>query len=209
MNNQISLRIHSVKCIDETGGKWAEKVGNDEIAMAGFGIDANSDTFPVSRFSVYSNFDDGDVKNYAPPRNFITLNLGNNNAFTKTCVVGFLLAEEDGAGDFSSKATAIYEKVREEVTKQKQELTAKGGAAGIAGITAAMVWEFSRNVVYPWVKAKILNAMKDDIFPPADTTVMIPAADFTWSGSRISPPAEIEFRGHEGIYLVTYDWELS
>lgn len=206
MNSQISLRIHSVKCVDETGGKWAEKVGNDEIAMAGFGIDADSNTLPIERFGVYAHFDDGDIKTYSPPRTLITLSLGSRSSFPKTCAVGFLLAEEDGGEDFASKATAIYEKVREEVAKKKQEMNS---SARIAGVTTAAIWEFSRTVVYPWVKAKVLNAMKDDIFPPTDTMVTIPYEDFTWEGSKVSPPAAVEFRGHDGVYLLTYDWELS
>ena len=27
MSQQISLRIHSVKCVDETNGAWAERLG--------------------------------------------------------------------------------------------------------------------------------------------------------------------------------------
>jgi hypothetical protein len=210
MSNQITLRIHSVKCVDETGGKWAEKVGNDEIALAGFGIDANSDTFFVHRAGVYAHFDDGDIKTYSPPRDFITLAFNNSHPYPQTCVVGFLLAEEDGGEDFSSKAMAIYEKVREEVAKKKQEMSLVAtGQAKIAGLTAAAVWEFSRSVVYPWAKARILNAMKDDIFPPTDTMVTIPTPNFTWDGSLVSPPAAVEFRGHDGVYLLTYDWVLS
>jgi hypothetical protein len=210
MSSQITLRIHSVKCIDETGGKWAEKIGNDEIALAGFGIDANSETFPVSRFEVYSHFDDGDIKTYNPPLNFITLALNPNGPYPQTCVAGFLLAEEDGGEDFGSKAMAIYEKVREEVTKKKQEMSlVAAGPTKLAGLTAAAVWEFSRSVVYPWAKARILNAMKDDVFPPTDTMVTIPSPNFTWDGSPVSPPAAVEFRGHDGIYLLTYDWVLA
>ncbi len=210
MSSQITLRIHSVKCVDETGGKWAEKVGNDEIALAGFGIDANSETVFVNRFGVYAHFDDGDIKTYAPPRNFITLALNPNGPFPQTCVAGFFLAEEDGGEDFGSKAMAIYEKVREEVTKQKQAASlVPAGAARLASPAAAAIWEFSRSVVYPWAKAKILNAMKDDIFPPTDTMVTIPTPGFTWDGSTVSPPAAVEFRGHDGIYLLTYDWVLA
>jgi hypothetical protein len=210
MSNQITLRIHSVKCVDETGGKWAEKVGNDEIALAGFGIDANSDTFFIGRSSVYAHFDDGDIKTYSPPLDFITLTLNNSQPYPQTCVVGFLLAEEDGGEDFGSKAMAIYEKVREEVAKKKQEMSlVAAGPTKMAGPAAAAIWEFSRSVVYPWAKARILNAMKDDIFPPTDTMVTIPAPNFTWDGSLVSPPAAVEFRGHDGVYLLTYDWVLS
>lgn len=35
MSTQLNLRIHQVKCVDETGGRWAEKFGNDEIYLGG------------------------------------------------------------------------------------------------------------------------------------------------------------------------------
>jgi hypothetical protein len=211
MYNQISLRIHSVKCVDETGGRWVEKVGNDEIFLSGFGVDANADTVPVRAFEVYAHFDDGDMKNYSPPRTFVTMTLANNSSFPKTCSVGFLLAEKD-AGDFGSQSAKIYDKVREEMEKKKREEEAKqkqSGSTLVATGTLAIVWEVVKPIVFAWIKSKIISAANDDIFPPQDTSVTIPSANFTWDGSNVSPPSAVEFRGHEGIYLLTYDWELA
>jgi hypothetical protein len=211
MNNQISLRIHSVKCLDETGGKWVEKVGNDEIFLAGFGIDVNANTSRVGAFEVYAHFDDGDIKTYSPPRNFVTLTLANNSSFPKTCSVGFILAEKD-AGDFGSKAAAIYDKVREEMEKKKREQEEEQKRMGRSALTSEdlrVVWEIVKPILYSWIKDKIISAANDDVFPPSDTSVTIPSADFTWDGSKISPPSAVQFRGHDGLYLLTYDWELA
>ena len=211
MNNQISLRIHSVKCLDETGGRWVERVGNDEIFLSGFGIDANATTIKVDPFEVYPHFDDGDIKRYSPPRNFVTLNLTNNSSFPKSCSVGFLLAEKDG-GDFGSKSAVVYEKVKEEMGKKKKEEEEKrrrSGQLSFSGADLKIVWEVVKPILYEWIKDKIISVANDDIFPPRDTSVTIASADFTWEGSRVSPPSAVEFRGHDGVYLLTYDWELS
>jgi len=211
MNNQISLRIHSVKCVDETGGSWAERVGNDEIMLSGFGIDASANTVKVDAFEVYPHFDDGDIKRYSPPRTFLTLNLTNNSAFPKTCSVGFLLAERD-SGDFGSKANQIYEKVKAEMEKKKKEEEEKRRRSGISSFSGEdlkVIWEVVKPILYAWIKDKIISAANDDIFPPRDTSVTIASADFTWNGSKVSPPSAVEFRGHDGVYLMTYDWELS
>lgn len=211
MNNQLSLRIHSVKCLDETGGSWAERVGNDEMFLSGFGIDANAATVKVNPFEVYAHFDDGDIKRFSPPRNFVTLNLGGNGSFPKSCSVGFLLAEKDG-GDFGSKAAKIYDKVKEEMEKKKREEEEERRRMGHAPFSSedlGDIWEEIRPYVYGWVKDRIIAGANDDIFPPRDTSVTVTSADFTWNGSKVSPPSAVEFRGHDGVYLMTYDWELS
>lgn len=211
MNNQISLRIHSVKCVDETGGKWVEKVGNDEIFLSGFGIDVNANTVKVNLFEVYAHFDDGDIKRYSPPRNFVTLNLANNSSFPKTCSVCFLLVEKD-AGGFGSKFTEIYTKVKEEMEKKKKEKEEERKRAGSTFLSSGDlkdIWVIVKPYIYGWIKDKIMSAVNDDIFPPRDISITIPAADFTWGGSKVSPPSAVEFRGHNGVYLMTYDWELS
>ncbi len=214
MNNQISLRIHSMKCVDETGGKWAEKVGNDEIDLAGFGIDSNTTTVKIDRLEVYPHFDDGDIKQFSPPRTLVTLSLTGASAFPKRCTVGLLLAERDN-GDFGTKSGQVYTKVKEEMDKKKKEEEDKkrnahgAGNSSLTGAEIAVIWAVVKPLVYDWIKNKIIAAANDDIFPPRDTSVTIPSNDFTWNGSRTSPPTAIEFRGHDGVYLMTYDWELS
>ena len=63
--------------------------------------------------------------------------------------------------------------------------------------------------LYGWVKNKIISGASDDIFPLRIATVTITSPDFRWNGSRTSATAAIDFRGHDGVYLMTYDWQLS
>jgi uncharacterized protein YgiM (DUF1202 family) len=140
------------------------------------------------------------------------LSLGNSNSFPKNCSVGFLLAEKD-LGDFGRKAAEIYKKVREEMEKKKKEEEVKkqnkSGVSSLTGIELTVTWNLVKPFIYGWIKVKIMAIASDDIFPPKDTSVTLPSANFNWSGSQISPPSAVEFRGHGGTYLLTYDWELS
>lgn len=212
MNNQISLRIHNIKCVDETGGKWDEKFGNDEIFLAGYGVEPDLDAKFIRPFEVYAHFDDGDIKRFAPPRKVVTLDLTSDGSFPKTSFAGFLLAEKD-RGDFRDKATQVYNKLVEELDKKKREAIGAGRTitAG-ADIGEEILKKLAEKVfeeLYAWIRSKIISTANDDIFPQRHTFVTIPDANFSWGGSRTSPPFAIEFRGHDGIYLMTYDWELS
>ncbi len=212
MNTKISLRIHSVKCVDETGGSFAERIGNDEIDLSGFGIDGSANTVQVSPFRVGSNFDDGETKKYFPPRTFVTLDLVANASFPKSCSAGFLLAEID-SGDFGTKAKQVFLKVKEEMDKKKKEEEDKKkkdkGVASLTGAEITIIWTIVKPIIFKFILDKIVGIANDDIFPPKDASITIPSANFTWNGSKTSPAATIEFRGHSGIYLLTYDWELS
>lgn len=217
MSNQISLRIHSVKCVDETGGKTAEKFGNDEIMLSGFGIDAGANTVKVDPFEIYPHFDDGETKRFSPPRKFVTLNLTNNSSFPKSYSVGFLLAERDN-GDLGSKLEKVFAKLNEEVEKKRKEEEEKKrraggasltGAVALTGAEVAVIWAVVQPIIFDWIKNKIISAANDDIFPPRDATITISSANFTFDGSNVSTQFPVEFRGHDGVYRMTCDWELS
>jgi len=209
MNNRISLRIHSVKCVDETNGSFVERFGNDEIALSGFGIDANANTVQVRPFDIGSNFDDGETKRFSPPRRFVTLNIP--KTFPASFSVGFLLAEKD-SGDFGSKVGKIFAKVTEEIEKTKKEEAKKRGKTGSASLTGAelaIIWDLAKPFVFKFIKDKIIGAANDDIFPPQDVNIRVPSADFTFAGSKDSKEFPVEFRGHGGVYRMVCDWQLS
>ena len=62
MSQQISLRIQSAKCIDETNGACAERWGNEKIWSGGCSIASKRDTQYIALWEVYVHFDDGDMK---------------------------------------------------------------------------------------------------------------------------------------------------
>jgi hypothetical protein len=210
MNNQVTLRIHQVKCIDETGGSFAERFGNDEICLGGFGINANLQATKIAPFEVNANFDDGDIKDYSPPKSFVTLTIGGANAWPKSCGVGFLLFERDNGGRFEATDKTFAElskKLEEERTKRGLNAAAQSAALPPIpwGEIALAVWEY----IGPWVKQQISSAIDDDMFSLRTVEVSIPSSNFTWSGSKVSPKSTVDFRDHSGIYRLEYDWELS
>lgn len=219
MATNLSLRIHSVKCVDETGGKWAERVGNDEIYLGGFLIDPAGRTIKVSPMSIYPHFDDGDIKKFNPPRVFSTLNIHTATSWPKNCVAGFLLFEKD-SGDMSSAVQKIYEKVVEEMERKKQQmmatrvratvLTADGTEAPAEEPSlGSVIWNITKEIVYNYIKTKITAGLADELFPLQEASVTLHSPEHTWNGSHTSPVAMVEFRAHEGVYQLFYDWELT
>lgn len=205
---RITLRIHRVKCVDETGGGLAERVGNDEIFIGGFGIDGNGQTVKVGQSEIYAHFDDGDVKNFSPPRRFVTLNLGPNRGGSVTA--GFLLVEKDGGG-MGTALEKLYAKVVEEMNKKKQEEMARRRVANLVGqdIDWKVIWAVVKPLIMAYVKDKIVSAFNDDPFPLQSVTVTVGPNGALDNGRRTSNPETVEFRGHDGVYRMTYDWELS
>ncbi len=82
-----------VKCLDETGGAAAEQLGNDEIYLSGVAFDAKGATYKVDPFEIYAHFDDGEVKEFSPPRTMFTLPIPDGGGFPKGCGFTFLLCE--------------------------------------------------------------------------------------------------------------------
>ena len=219
MATNLSLRIHSVKCVDETGGSWAERIGNDEIYLGGFVIDAAGNTKKVSPMSIYPHFDDGDIKRFDPPRVFATFNL-TGTAWPRNCIAGFLLFEKD-SGDMSSATQKIYEKVVEEMERKKQQmgvgarvggrvLTADGGETSTEEPSlGSVIWNITKEIVYNYIKTKITAGLADELFPLQEAAVTLLSPDHTWNGSNASPVAMVEFRAHDGVYQLFYDWQLT
>lgn len=195
MATKLNLRIHRVKCIDETGGAWREGIGNDEIVLGGFSIAQNGDTTKIPTISIYPHFDSGDVKTFNPPKVFHTFNLG--NSFPKEFGVGLVLIEKDNGGS-DSAIVKIAERAKELIS---QNLPAAGGVLGIVlGIVLSPLVN--------WVSNKIIGGIEDDLFPPHLVSVKIPGANFTWAGAMDSAEKTIRFNGHGGTYDLTYDWQL-
>ena len=209
MSTLLNLRIHSVKCVDETGGWIAEKFGDDEIYLGGFSIDANAAAKKIDPFSVNSGFDDGEVQKYNPPRVFATFQLGAHLTKPANFSAGFLLIEKD-AGGMLNAIKKLYDKLVAEIAKKKNEAAghANGTGVAIAPIAVGLIWSYIKPVIYEYVKDKILGWFGDDLFPLQDVTTTIMNADHTWHGKKNSPVSMVEFSGHGGTYQLFYDWEL-
>lgn len=211
MSTTLNLRIHSVKCVDETGGSFAERFGNDEIYLGGFSIDPKAKTTKINSFSVYAGFDDGDEKKYSPPKVYATYELGTNFTKPVKCYAGFLLIEKDSGG-MATATQKLYDKLNAEIKKKKEQLEDRLDTTVpviIGGIPAGLIWSAIKPILYNYVTNTIAGWFGDEIFPLQDVSATIMNANHTWNGKRTSPVSMVEFRGHDGVYQLFYDWELK
>jgi hypothetical protein len=198
---KLELRIHRVKCIDETGG-WLE-IGSDEIRLGGTAVDETGDTHKIGDFGVM-NFDDGDVKTYSPPKSFTTFRLTEGNQFPKQYLVTLILAEQDqgGVSDFINN---LLKKIKEEIAKRLAKLIGQAYPPieiFNEEIRKAIKWVLDNVIDY------ILRLWSDDIFRPVTVRTRIPSLTARWNGNAQSPRRKVLFTGHKGKYELTYDWRM-
>ena len=211
MSQQISLRIHSVKCIDETNGAWAERFGNDEIWLGGYSISASGDTQFIAPWEVYAHFDDGDVKVFEPPRVFHTFTLS-PAGFPQELGLGLVLVEKDNGGmNDAIKAIAklVQDKLKAALATPPSTRPLPGAVGGVA--VAVLKWALSvvGPIVAAEVKRRIMVAYNDDVFQPQHVTLSVPGLNLRFSGSLTSARNTLRFRDHDGIYELTYDWQVD
>ena len=220
------MRVHSVKCVDETGGRIAERVGNDEIYLGGFVVDESGNTKAISPTSIYPHFDDGDIKIFNPPKIFNTITLPSGGSWPKGFGIGLILIERD-AGGMVEAVTKIAdfaeEKIKEKLNGPASEVAnarsviAKATAGGESARTLAAVppvlitiaIELALPLILTYVKRTIIGAFVDEVFTPQIATLELPSSNFTWLGANDSAEKIVRFRDHDGVYDLTYDWQLS
>ncbi|HRC55067.1 MAG: hypothetical protein IPI49_14955 [Myxococcales bacterium] len=203
-SKRLGLRIHKVRCVDETNPEWG---GDDEIALGGTTVDETGDVTKVAEFGVRNDFDDGEQKVYSPPKEFVWFNLSEGTAWPKSYFVTLVLAEKDmgGLSDFLNK---MLDKVKTEVITALS--TAVGAAIGTSGgpigtiIGSVVGWIVGQ--VFAWLKAW----WSDDVFAPQTVSISLPSANATFSGgAKDSLERTLTYQGFGGTYAVTFDWILS
>lgn len=117
MANSATFRIRRVKCRDEMGGRYREKLGNDEIKCAVFSADLRGSTKNSGRIDIYDNFDDGDQKAFNPPREVVTLDLAGKTGEVELAFSVLLIESQVTEGDGLQKAWDAFVKVYEESLK--------------------------------------------------------------------------------------------
>lgn len=205
VTNKLELRIHKVRCVDETGGWLAEHGNDDEIDLGGTTVDETGDTKKVTKFRVGSSFDDGEEKSYSPPRRFTFFNLTEGTAFPKYYYVTLVLAESD-MGDLpdflSTLLDLIKQKVKEKLIEAGAQVDTSIPAIG-AIIGAAIGYIVDR--VFDYLRM----IWEDEVFQPITVFVKIPSLTTRWPVGRTdSPEQTVVFKGHGGEYRLTYDWRL-
>lgn len=198
--NKLELRIHRVKCVDETGD-----LGADEINAAGVSVDESGDSKKVSAFRVRS-FHTGDAQTYAPPRRFTFFSLTESSVqFPRSYFVTLALAEVDWGG-FDDFLNELLAKVKTQVVAAIA--AAIGGAIGSPGGPIGI----AIGIAVGWAVTKIFEYLKstwrDDLFQPVTVRTLIPSLTSRWSGKSDSPEYTVEYAGHGGRYQLVYDWRM-
>jgi hypothetical protein len=103
--------------------------------LSGIGIDAARTVHKLEPFEIYAHFDDGEVKEFSPPRTLLTLKVPSAGPFPKACGVTFLLAETGGGGTGHRDAT---EQAYAEAVREVQKADAAGDVAGQAATALAI-----------------------------------------------------------------------
>lgn len=194
---QLELRLHRVKCLEETN-----ELFKDEIGLGGTAVDESGDVEKFATFKVRS-FHTGGVQTYTPPRRLVRFSLTEGPVkFPKTYFVTLVLAELDQGG-FSDFVNRLYVKVRDAVAE------AVGEAVGVP--LPFPIDEVIRKVVVFVVK-KVFDIFKaiwqDDIFRPFTVETTIPSLTSRWAGRVDSPERVVTFVGHGGRYQLAYDWRM-
>lgn len=208
LNRGLKLKLHSVKCLDETDPEW---IGADEISMGGTTLDDKAVQSIINEFSVYNDFDDNDVKTYNPPMILRQFNL--DNVYPKDFSAFIALAEKDSGG-FSRFIANLYESVKIELQLIIMALAAKwgsqigaeiGSSGGPIGAVIGAVIGAILGALIAW----IVGTLEDDIFPTQMATIHIPSGTTAFAnGSLQSPVTGLYFEAHDGKYEVMYSWEL-
>ena len=212
LNKGLKLRLHQVKCIDETD---PEIFGRDEIAMGGTAVNEREVATKIAQFKV-GNFDDGDVKNYNPVQILKSFDL--TGSYPKTFAVFLSIAEKDSGG-FGDFLTELYEAIKAELHVIFTALGAAAGAAiGVAvGGSVGTVIGGPIGTVIGVVSGLILGALvgwlasvfQDDIFEPQIAAIELTKADSTFAGGSLtSPQMRLVYSGHGGRYLARYSWQI-
>ncbi|MBC9712098.1 hypothetical protein H9Y04_05885 [Streptomyces sp. TRM66268-LWL] len=196
----LELRIHSVKCLDETS-----EIGKDEIHLGGTSIDESGDTKKISSFKVRS-FNTGDVQTYTPPKRFTFFSLTESTVtFPKSYFVTLVLAEVDwgGLADFLN---GLLDKVKSKVTAAVAAAIggAIGSPGGPVGIAIGIAVGYAVTQIFDFLK----GLWGDEVFKPITVSTVIPSLTSRWAGQDNSSDRSVEFAGHGGRYRLTYDWRM-
>lgn len=200
---KLGLRLHEVRCVDETDLEWP---GSDTIVLGGVAISATGATTSVPSMKISSSFDDGDRKRFSPPLRLASFDLTAGTAWPKTYFFTLVIAEQDHGG-FPAFLKELYEGLKSEIVS-----ALAGVIGGVIGATGGPIGA-AVGAVLGWAVGELYTLLKtlweDDEFPPATLSVKFPSLGMRWAnGATDSPEGKVIFKGHGGTYEVTFDWQL-
>jgi hypothetical protein len=211
---RVVLQIHSVKCMDETTGKWREKVGVDTIALGGISVDSKATVTQFKTWHVGEFKKDGVVRRSSPPHRLVAMELG-DRPFPQKFQAVLVLAELDPGKGFEkqlAKIAATGDKAAIDKLKSTFGLTRdaviKQAQSGKVEPIEAHLADIGQEIL----KVKAEEWWADDLFPPVRKQFTVPRQDFKFKNGSLESPHETQiFTGKriKGKYAVTYSWRLE
>jgi hypothetical protein len=206
-NEWLELRLHHVKCIDETDGFLGSEAGSDEINVGVVLMDAIQRTTKTPIYDLGSYASDGAERAYSPPLVLGGWDLRAGFYWPRTVTAVVYLCEVDNGG-FPAWLQKVFEFAKSKVASAVTSAigAAIGGllGAGIGAVVGALVG---------WVVGELISALKtwweDDVFPPATLTVNHVAENATFGGQTTSHQFPLHFQGHGGEYRLTADLRIT
>lgn len=198
----LRLLLHKVHCIDETGSGMDEW-GEDEIYMAAVAVDNNGQTSSNGLFHV-RNFDDGEIKEYSPPKLLQHFNIREGgDSFPKIYSVSMALIEHDH-GNLSKWFSDLLNAVSKKV--QNYLLSVIGAVEGkpLGDLSAAIGWVLGQMI--GWVK----SWLEDDHLGNhvVQATINSYSGNWTSTGTALTPIRTRDHKGDSSHYRVFYQWQL-
>jgi hypothetical protein len=202
---KLAVRLHKIRCVDETDGFLGTEAGSDEIWLGGMTTDATGTVKKVGILHVGDGFEDNVSKFYKPPHTFCTFDLNKGAEFPKSFFVTFIMCEKDNGG-FPEYLTKLFEAVKGYVASVIGASAGSlfGSFAGPAGAAIGAIV----GAVIGWFTGLLKEIWEDDYFPLKTISVSIPSFNCSWAGQKQSPNKILKFIGIGGQYNLMYDWEL-
>ncbi|GAA5118880.1 hypothetical protein GCM10023320_23700 [Pseudonocardia adelaidensis] len=206
VHDKIALQFIRVACIDETNGWFGTEAGSDEISIGGVRFDTDGRTAEIGSVDLGGNWDDGDVRDFKPPKSIFSYSLRGGLTFPRAVFATLVLVERDGGG-MEKIIDEVVKKIAAEVKTSLAALlgAAIGGAAGgPVGVLIGLAVGYAVDKLVAW-----LGSLWEDIaFIPRTIEVQVPSRTSTFSGSLTMPSTVVRFRG-PGEYACRYQWVLS
>jgi len=204
---RLILQIHEVKCLDETGGKWREKIGGDEVTLSGLTIDAAGRAVRQQTLRIGKFERDRSVKRYSPARAFATFDLRQGPDFPRHYQAMLILAERDQGGGLVEYVNAIVSNINTGSALPSQD---KVDVPNQLLASPPTTREEAAAKAVKLAVAKVGQWAKDDIFRPRSAKVSMKTGEFRFAkGAVTSRPDTASFKGYGGLYRIVYSWRLA
>lgn len=199
-NEKLIFRINRVLCVKDT-----REMFKDEIAVGGTAFDDEGNQVEIANRFV-AEFKDGDEKRFNPPlplASFDLLTLANDYPHTFTVMLGMAEIDRGGFQEFVQSLSGRVHELIYGIGMYGLMLSGSlvVGLAPIVGIVLIVAGAIVVGLLF-------VGLNEDELFPSQAALLELPDAAATFNGQLVSPVLSLEYKEHNGHYIVEYTWEI-